>query len=151
MQKFKRFLAAILVAMTLLSCNVTGFALTKPSLSKTAAASPSWSVKRGGTIKFRFLVNSNNYPKKSGRYRSILASEVYNRNWNYLKGTRLVGGINGRHYLYANYRTASTLSTGTYYVVAGTWLNKKGIAKPANANFKYWTSCYTKYWAFSVR
>ena len=74
MQRIRRILAVILVAMTVLSCNVTGFAAvnnstSKPTITVTKKVS---SVKRGKKAVVKFRLSSGSFYKTSF-YRSAWA------------------------------------------------------------------------------
>ena len=69
MQRVKRILAAILVAMTILGCNVTGFAATKPTVKCISYPKV---VKREKVAKFKFRLNVGSYSYKKNYYRAGL-------------------------------------------------------------------------------
>ncbi len=62
MQKIKRAVAALLVALTLLSCNVTGFAAArKPTMTVTKKVS---TITRGKKATVKFALKSGSYTRK---------------------------------------------------------------------------------------
>lgn len=68
----KRVLAMLLVFMTILSCNITGFAATKPTAKLTDYPA---TVTRGKqTQKFYFRLRAGSYAYKSNFYRAGIAA-----------------------------------------------------------------------------
>ena len=154
MLRIKRIMAAFLVALTLLSCNVTGFAAKNPQMSKTAYAS-SWKVKRGSSIKVRFVVNSNSYTFKNGRYRTLLRSELYyNRSGSLYpcsNNMRQVGVTGNKVNVYVTYKMSSSTATGTYTILAAVFKHSSGAKKPATAPISKWTRTTSiRGWNFKV-
>ncbi len=139
MQRIKRILAVFLVAMTLLSCNVTGFAAKKPTVASKAYAS-SWTIKRGSSIKIRFVVNSNSYTYKNGRYRTVFYTELYYKNLkNFVRNSGRIAGVNGRKNVYVTYSMSSRTATGTYLVANAAFCHKTGTKNPVKTNLSKWT------------
>ena len=61
MTKVKRVLAMLLVMLTLMSCNITGFAATKPTMK---CMSHPTAIARGKTGKYVFKINVGSFTKK---------------------------------------------------------------------------------------
>ena len=74
MNRIRRILAALLVVLTVLSCNVTGFAATKPSAKLVSYTK---TVKRGKTAKFSFDVKTGSYTQTKNKWRSALDYRIY--------------------------------------------------------------------------
>ena len=135
MQKIKRILAAILVAMTVLSCNVTGFAATKPSVYLVSKSSVS--VKRGKSTTVKFVVDSNSYKMKSNRYRAILWTGVYYKSISsssYLKNTGYMYWFSGRYNINHKLNMKKKTATGKYYLLYELLYHKKGATNSSLKN-----------------
>ena len=141
MQKMKRILAAMLVALTLLSCNVTGFAATKPTASLVSKSAST--VKRGKKLKVTYRLNSGSYKKKNGVWRSRFTQLV---DYKSIGGTRygvsddvFTGNFN---YIFT-WKINKSLPTGKYYLVYGTFYRKNASAS--------WTVNTAKSTTFKVK
>ena len=150
MYKMKRILASILVAITILSCNVTGFAVTRPSVTylKQSAAT----VKRGKKIKFYIALDSGSYKKKSGKWR---AYHLFNINYKsptgpciYAWGTLFTGRTNS---YYDWFQPSKSTKTGKYYWRVGVFYHKTGVKSNSKVNLNKWKLSDYDYTTFRIK
>ena len=136
MQKIKRVIAALLVAMTILSCNVTGFAAAKPSV--TLMSKSTVSVKRGKSTTVKFKANSGSYKKKGNKYRSVLWLGIYYKNFDassYVNNTAYMYWFTGNYNINHKVKVNKKADTGKYYLVYDVVYDKKGATED---NLRSW-------------
>ena len=152
MQKIKRVLAALLVVMTILSCNVTGFAAKVPTATLTYQSAKT--VKRGKTVLLNYKVKCGSYKKKGSKYHALFVAEAYYQKvvsgsmvWRW--GPWLFTGTDTMKTGWAvpkKYSNGSTFKTGKYVIAYGCHYSSKGCAVgqtlTASQNWK-WNSYKT--------